>query len=846
MNKLFTKIASLSVGLAMAVGVGVALGHDSLIKVEAVDPTTISFDGTYSGIKAQADVTADTLYQSTDDFSSTMHINYMNCYYNKGYLMMSSKGFKSVAMFSNHDAMADDISSIVVTKSSSCSGSANFYVTTSAIEVTTNSGAGTPHSTGAAAYTYEVPSGTSHRYFAIYSTNTKYNGQIASIVVNYTSGTVVNVTGVTLDTNAISLQEGESQTLVATVAPSDASNKAVTWSTSDDKVAKVTNGKVDALLAGSATITVTTADGGFTANCAVTVTSASVVDPVVTDNTVTWDLTKKSYSVASEDEVTWNSDYASVTVIRTDSTKTAANNYLPPAYNSSRIYGASTFTIAPKTNYKVDSITITAGSDNYGKILADNATWTNASATREANVVTIVPVDGTAAASMVATGTCGMTSISVQFSDAGTPEVLDHITLSGEPTNKTVAVGDAASTDGLVVTAYYEGGTEKNVTASATWTRNPATMALTDTSVTFTAQFGGKTSNSLVVNGYTVTDGTTPIKWFFDNPTEIVSSTYYQVKGTCIGINGNSYYLQQDDHGILIYGGGSVTPPEGIAIGKLVKVTAKVTFYSKSGWAEGIFESNGIQSAEVIGDGVLPAAVTVSSLSGFESANQNTYVTFNGLRNVTVTQAASSSQEGFATAEDADGNTVNIYIPKFISDPKSVTDALSAIAATSTFDVTRGVVAIASGGTNAGKRQVLMLRADQIVEHTAEADLVQDWIDEYMHMDDPDYEGDGKGYCKSQNTYATAKSALLALGETLVQKFATDEDGKYTAALARYNEWARINHDSKPFEDDFTFMVLYKTPFNINNGGFVIIIASLSITAIAVGLYFILRKKKAK
>jgi hypothetical protein len=90
----------------------------------------------------------------------------------------------------------------------------------------------------------------------------------------------VAVTGVSLNKTAISLVEGDSETLTATVTPSDAANKAVAWSSSNGAVATVDNeGKVTATGAGTATITVITADGGKTATCAVTV-SAPVINYV--------------------------------------------------------------------------------------------------------------------------------------------------------------------------------------------------------------------------------------------------------------------------------------------------------------------------------------------------------------------------------------------------------------------------------------------------------------------------------------------------------------------------------------------------------------------------------------
>ena len=89
------------------------------------------------------------------------------------------------------------------------------------------------------------------------------------------SGTTVSVTGITLDQTTLSLEEGQSAQLKATVAPSNATNQKYSWKSSDESVAKVADGLVTAVKAGSATITVVTEDGNFTATCAVTVKAKS-------------------------------------------------------------------------------------------------------------------------------------------------------------------------------------------------------------------------------------------------------------------------------------------------------------------------------------------------------------------------------------------------------------------------------------------------------------------------------------------------------------------------------------------------------------------------------------------
>lgn len=85
------------------------------------------------------------------------------------------------------------------------------------------------------------------------------------------------VTGITLSSTAISLNVGDVQTLSATLVPSDAYDRSVTWSTSNSAVATVSSGRITAVGLGTATITCAANDGsGVSARCTVTVTDAHV------------------------------------------------------------------------------------------------------------------------------------------------------------------------------------------------------------------------------------------------------------------------------------------------------------------------------------------------------------------------------------------------------------------------------------------------------------------------------------------------------------------------------------------------------------------------------------------
>ena len=94
-------------------------------------------------------------------------------------------------------------------------------------------------------------------------------------------GKITPVAGVSLNKSATTIYTGNTETLTASVAPATATNKAVTWSSSNPAVASVdAAGTVTALAPGMAAITVSTADGAKVASCAVTVTKDPVANAI--------------------------------------------------------------------------------------------------------------------------------------------------------------------------------------------------------------------------------------------------------------------------------------------------------------------------------------------------------------------------------------------------------------------------------------------------------------------------------------------------------------------------------------------------------------------------------------
>ncbi len=183
--------------------------------------------------------------------------------------------------------------------------------------------------------------GRSAHYTATFSYTTTQTGTVKLTVetttnsiwiesVKITYGVApVSVTGVTVDPTSLSIPVGESETLTATVAPAEASNKNVTWSSNKESVATVVDGVVTGVSEGTATITVTTEDGGKTATCDVTVTAAPTA-------VVTLDFTSNTWGFPEGTKTEGTNDYTyggyTITLVGPSGNgyyyDTAANNLL--------------------------------------------------------------------------------------------------------------------------------------------------------------------------------------------------------------------------------------------------------------------------------------------------------------------------------------------------------------------------------------------------------------------------------------------------------------------------------------------------------------------------------------
>ena len=162
---------------------------------------------------------------------------------------------------------------------------------------------------------------------AVVTVTTEDGGKTATCKVTV-KAKVIGGTEVTLDRTELTLTEGETETLTATVRPDNADNRKVTWSSDKTEVATVDGaGRVTAVKAGEAVVTVPTEDGGKTATCKVTVKAKAV--PVTGVEVNPWAVTlsvrgtsKLSYTIrpadATNQNVKWESDNPSVATVDSD------------------------------------------------------------------------------------------------------------------------------------------------------------------------------------------------------------------------------------------------------------------------------------------------------------------------------------------------------------------------------------------------------------------------------------------------------------------------------------------------------------------------------------------------
>lgn len=195
-------------------------------------------------------------------------------------------------------------------------------------------------------------------------------GASRSVPLTQAGTAVVSVTGVSLNKASTTITAGSTEQLTATVTPSNATDKSVVWSSSNTSVATVSSGLVTAVAAGSATITVRTNDGNYTATCTAAVTSASFsVQPTQLE----FEHNESTYVSYKEVAITtaqsWTASITSGFTIHNNVTSGTGNKTLyiyPSNVNNNTTAKTGTLTITPNVGTAVSvSLTQEAAVTNY-------------------------------------------------------------------------------------------------------------------------------------------------------------------------------------------------------------------------------------------------------------------------------------------------------------------------------------------------------------------------------------------------------------------------------------------------------------------------------------------------
>lgn len=328
----------------------------------------------------------------------------------------------------------------------------------------------------------------------------------------------VKVTGITVNPTSLSLTEGESADLTATVSPSNADNQSVTWDSNDKSVATVSNGKVTALKAGSTSITVKSVDGGFTASCAVTVVAKTIDVSSVTLSKSELTLTEgESETItatvkpddATDKTVSWSSSDPAVATVEGGKITAVKEGTATITAKAGDKTATCKVTVEKKViaveSVELDKTELELTEGGSATLVAtvkpDNATdktvtWTSSDpevATVDGGVVTAVK-EGTATITAKAGDKTAACEVTVKKNTVAVESVeLDKSELE-------LAVGESAT---LVATVKPDDATDKTVT----WSSSDPEIATVDGGVvtavkggtaTITASAGDKTATCAV------------------------------------------------------------------------------------------------------------------------------------------------------------------------------------------------------------------------------------------------------------------------------------------------------------------------------------------------------------
>ena len=326
---------------------------------------------------------------------------------------------------------------------------------------------------------------------------------------------VVAVSSVSLDKTSVSLNVGESVTLAATVKPDNATNKTVSWSSSNASVASVdASGKVSAVAEGTATITAKAGDK--TATCSVTVKKSVVAVSSITLDKSSLELTEGETATlvatvkpdnATDKTVTWTSDKASVATVDASGKVTAKAEGTATITAKAGDKTATCSVTVKKNVIAVESVTldITSTILNTGETLTLTATVkpdnaTDKTVTWSSSNSSVATVDANGKVTAVAQGTAIVTAKAGDKTATCTVIVMKtDIPVESITLDKYYLELTEGETGTITATVKPDNATNKTVT----WSSSNPTIAAVDQNGIVTALQSGEVIISAKAGAWT-------------------------------------------------------------------------------------------------------------------------------------------------------------------------------------------------------------------------------------------------------------------------------------------------------------------------------------------------------
>ncbi|MDI9522510.1 MAG: Ig-like domain-containing protein [Bacteroidota bacterium] len=322
----------------------------------------------------------------------------------------------------------------------------------------------------------------------------------------------VPVTAVTLNKTTLTLLEGASASLIATVTPDNATDKSLTWSSSNPAVASVNQaGVVTALTAGTTTVKATANDAsGKYAECVVTVKEEVIPVTSVTLDKTTLTLEEEQTATlvatvapdnATDPSLTWSSSNPAIASVNDEGVVTAltagTTTIRATANDDSGKYGECTVTVTPKpvpvTSVTLDKTTLTLEEEQTATLVAtvlpDNAT--DKSLTWTSSDPTVATVDDQG---VVTALTAGTTTIRATANDDSGKYAECAVTVTPKPVpvtsvtlNKHEMTLVEGQSESLIATVLPDDATDPSLTWSSS---NPAIATVNDAGVVTAVKAG--------------------------------------------------------------------------------------------------------------------------------------------------------------------------------------------------------------------------------------------------------------------------------------------------------------------------------------------------------------------